>query len=231
MTALRHALLCLALLLAAVPARADLVFSLDQRSLGGVSELGTVTLTQIVPLASVDAYGTIHVEVALAGPSPAQVVFAKTGAGKALTWNLAGVSDVSISNITAGFGIEKPGKHGYKASPYGNFGYAVSCLTGCGPGTSAPRNAGPLAFDISGRGLDFDSFVANIYKGTDVFFTADLGVNGKTGVVGSSGAGVCQSGCGPADGGYDARVPEPSSLLLLASALLMIPLLRRRHSV
>ncbi len=220
-----------AVVLAAAPARADLVYSLDQRSLGGLNSFGTVTLTQTVASTSVDPFGTIHVQVDLVGPSPAEVVFAKTGAGKALTWNLAGVTDVSISNITAGFGVEKPGKNGYKASPYGNFGYAVSCLTGCGNGTSPPANSGPLAFDISGNGLSLASFVANVYQRTDVFFTADLGVNGKTGVVGSSGAGVCQQNCGPVGGGgNNTAIPEPATLLLFgtALALLMVLVARRR---
>jgi hypothetical protein len=218
-----------ALLLVAAPARADLVFTLDQGSLDGQNSFGTVTLTQIVPATSIDASGTIHVQVDLFTATPAEVVFAKTGAGKALTWNLSGVSNVSITNLTDGFGIEKPGKNGYKASPYGNFDYAISCLTGCGNGTSAPKNSGPLSFDITGDGLTLDSFVANIYKGAEVFFTADLGVNGKTGVVGTSGAGVCQLGCGPVVPGSDATIPEPASLLLLGSAaLLLVPALRRR---
>ena len=132
--------------------------------------------------------------------------FAGTGAGQALEFNIAAAAGaVSISNITANFGV---GPAPATASTFGTFGYSVTCLT-C-QGGQAGNPAGPLSFRVSAvNGVNLSRFIAN---GGGYFFTADIvGANGNTGNVGAVGG----------------AIPEPMTASLIGAGLAGMALIRR----
>jgi hypothetical protein len=113
--------------------------------------------------------------------------FVSTGAGFALAYELSGVTQVTYSNVTTGFGSASTNPQpagSFMADGTGTFNYAVAC-TGCGPGGSSPLS-GPLTFDITGTGLSTASFTTNSNTPAN-FFSVDIlsGTTGKTGDVDS----------------------------------------------
>ena len=155
-----------AILLSASHANATtLTFSLNQTGSGPIGTAGSVVLDDSEGAEIVDVLVTLNDGYG----------FVSTGAGSALSFNLAGSPVITIDDITTGFAMGGANN----ASPFGNFGYTVVCTvpTGCGNGGSVP-NPGPLTFDVHVSGITLDSFIGNgDPKHPDVpgyFFAADV---------------------------------------------------------
>jgi len=202
----------------AAPASADLVYTLDQSTAFSGSNFGTVRLHQVNST-------TVKVTVTLA----AGEYFALTGAGYALTWDIAGDPNVTITVDPAtvpGANYFTPqayqaGEH-YSASPFGSFNYAV-LLTCPAPqncnGGKTTNPQGPLVLDVTfASGLLITNFVQN---SSGFVFAVDIykpncGTGACTGVVGTNGTSV-------------RTVPEPATLLIFAAAAGGLGAWRRRH--
>lgn len=153
-------------------------FSLTQSYITGCTAascpgpFGTVVVTQM---------GSNEVGISLSLPNGE--VFANTGSGVPLMFNIAGDPTLSSSNfsyLTPGFLFEAtPGA----APGTGAWDYGFAC-TGCGNGTSRP-NLSSISFDLTlSSGISAKSFVAN-NKGN--VFGSDIYFNGNTGPVTSTG--------------------------------------------
>jgi hypothetical protein len=155
-------------------------------------------------------------------------IFARTGAGDSLLFDLSGNPDITISNISPtspAFTVVRSSSGGkIKAGGTGQWEYAVDC-TGCGSGTSAPTSAGPLSFDITDvTGISPGSFVVN---DKNYYFAADImGTTGKTGDV----AAPVLTSTTTSSGTPTAAVAEPATLAVLGSGLFALGLLRRRRA-
>jgi len=132
----------------------------------GTPPFGTITLT--------DSGANLNVSVTLA----ANHTFAQTGSGDALDWNLASPTNLSISNLTAGFTFlnaanTPPGssfnplRH---ADGTGDWQYAIDC-TVCSGG-----NAGnPSSFSFTIANLNLGSgFLPFALNGNNLLFATDL---------------------------------------------------------
>ncbi|HEV2098792.1 MAG TPA: PEP-CTERM sorting domain-containing protein [Stellaceae bacterium] len=193
------------------PASADVItYSLttDDCSGGcGTAPFGTVTVSSI-------SSTEVSVSVTLA----AGEVFAVSGAGHALVFDLTGNPTISISGLTSGFGATSTASgHTIHADGTGDWQYSVDC-TSCGGGTSPPTNAGPLNFDITvASGITPESFIQN---GDGLFFSVDIG----SGCTGSPLGNCTSTGDVAATTGIPSNgppsVPEPSSLSILGFGLL-----------
>jgi hypothetical protein len=187
-------------------AHASLVSYLDTSNLTiGSGTLGTVTLTQEGP-------DEVSVAVVLA----ADTAFVKTGnKHNAFTFdlNLSTPYTVQIQD-TGMFSLSS--SRTPENTPYGTFTDAIDC-SGCGHGAS-DKFAGPLDFSITDTdGISINDFVAN---SDEIYFSADvLGPNGQTGNIAAT------TLIDPPD---PTPVPEPSSFLLLGTALFGIALTRRK---
>lgn len=202
-------------LAAVMPAEATPIYTYDLNVDGctggcGLSHYGIVELTQV-------DLDTVRVKVTL---DPG-VIFAKSGAGDALEFNISGNPAITIDGITSGF---KPGPAPDSASYFGDFMYSVTCDTGCGNGTSSPQNPGPLQFDVSTvAALTPLDFITNTSNNGDFYFASDIGAPNATGGfytgnVGTDSVRIVEE-CTP---GVDCvtQVPEPSSLpMMLFGAL------------
>ena len=221
-----------AALLWAAPASAYVVYTLDNGgSAFSGTNFGTVRLDQISPT-------DVRITVTLA---PGEY-FAGTGAGFALTWDIAKVSSpcsvaspckdpqISFGTMPTGFAAmpyvaptaQNPNPETYKASPFGDFNYAVDCTACQGGQTSNP--SGPLVFDIT---LSSGLLIGNLITPSDfsqnaggTLFAVDIykpgcGSGACTGVVGTN-------------GNNHVFVPEPTTSLVFGAGLIALAGLRRR---
>jgi hypothetical protein len=163
---------------------------------------GTVTVTNIV--------GGVDVNVSLAFDND---VFAVSGAGAALAWDLTGnpdlTGDVSINTPPTPAGFFSPTALASGASIHldgtGHWEYTIEC-TRCGPGTSSPTSSGPLDFDI--MGVTAADFTKND-KGW--FFSVDIG-HACSDLQGCAGTGDVTASVGITTFG---TAPEPSTWAMM----------------
>ena len=161
-------------------------------------------------------FGTVSVSTISGQPDEISVtltldpgeVFANTGAGAALLFDISGnPSDLAlVSVMPSGFSFHHTTTH---ADGSGNWNSYISCDI-CGSGTSPPTQSGPIRFVLSSSGgLLPSSFVTN---GT-YLFASDLGVpNGSGGYF--TGDVVTSGPLTPAP------VPLPAPVWLLISSAL-----------
>jgi hypothetical protein len=113
-------------------------------------------------------------------------VFANTGAGAALLFDIAGNPALSlVSVMPSGFSFHQAFTH---ADGSGNWNTYIACDI-CGSGTSPPNESGPLTFVLSSTGaLTPASFITNgtflfasdigVPNGSGGYFTGDVVTNG-----------------------------------------------------
>lgn len=190
----RYVVLAFLVLLALTSSvRADVVLN-NGGSCCGTGPFGTVGLLQMGP-------DDVQVTVTLA----ANEVFANTGAGSSLSFNVD--EAFSFMNVPSGFTTGTSGK----ASPFGTFADWITCGTSvCGNGTSPPHFSGPLVFDVTNAGgITPADFVATSQSDNQVF-AADIGI-GCDSPTGCTATGNVAGAGGP-------PVPEPKSTAFLLCA-------------
>ena len=179
-------------------ARADMIYTLNLGgSCCGTGPFGTITLH------TVDADTVMVTETLAAGD-----VFAVSGAGKSLAFNIDEAFTIVAGSLTTGF----TSGSSTSSSPFGNFSSFVDCTSSavCGNGTSPPQFSGPLSFSVfNAAGLTTADFIAN--AGGD-FFASDIGVP-KTG--GGFNTGNVASNSGVQQSPPPPTAPEPGSMILL----------------
>jgi hypothetical protein len=178
----------------------------------GSTSYGTITVVQGTGAQA----NSVIVTLTLTGS-----VFANTGAGESLAFNLTQNSGISITNITSGFAV---GPLNSSDSPFGTFMYSVSCITstsptgpGCGHGTSPYTNPGPLQFTVSWSGGTLTPSMFTTNAG-GFYFASDLGLLNPNGTVALT-QNVASNGT---------PVPEPASMALLGTGLVFVGALRKR---
>lgn len=201
---------CLLAVLVAPAMGSQLSFTLDQSASHGSGPFGTILLEDVGDGKTVQVTETLT----------AGEVFAHAS-GQTLEFNV----DTSISYVATFFPSGFSTGTNDTASPYGTFTNYVSCIPVCGNGTSPPQYSGPLIFQVmNAGGLSVSDFVQN---SDGYYFASDIGISdGRGGFntfnVAASKVSVLQ---GPSP------VPEPASIILLASGIAAGVFLRRRRSM
>ncbi|HEY3835262.1 MAG TPA: PEP-CTERM sorting domain-containing protein, partial [Bryobacteraceae bacterium] len=148
-------------------------------------------------------------------------VFAVSGAGKSLAFNIDEAFTIVAGSLTSGF----TSGSSTSSSPFGSFSSFVDCTstTVCGNGTSPPTFSGPLSFEVfNAAGLTPSDFISN---GT-AFFASDIGVP-KTGGGFNTGNVASDSGVSLAP---PPSTPEPSTMILLGLGSFAMFVVKKRSS-
>jgi hypothetical protein len=107
-------------------------------------------------------------------------VFANTGAGAALLFDISGNPTLSVSSLLpTGYTFSQPTSP-IMADGSGEWNTAILCSSACGSGTSPPQTSGPISFILAASSaLTPQSFVTNTGKngkGGGFLFASDIGI-------------------------------------------------------
>jgi hypothetical protein len=214
------------------------------KSLGVAAALGIVAMVNALPAVADSVtyttslqssnmctgcgpFGTVTVSSVSGHPNEVAVsltltpgeVFANTGAGAALLFDVQGNPTLTVSGLTSAFSFVQPTSP-IMADGSGQWNTEILCDV-CGSGTSPPQDSGPINFilAVASGTLAPSSFVTN---NKNVLFASDLGVpNGSGGFF--TGDVVTKNGLTP--------VPLPAAAWLMISALAgLFPWARKRHA-
>ena len=196
------------------PAQADLLYTFDTYTGSGsppAGPYGTVDLNQ--------NGANVDVTVTLAAGEG----FTITGAGAALTWDLAGKPVVTKSNLDmAKFFVSHDGTPTGNLDGTGSWFYEIDCIAAaCGSGGNHPY-PGPLTFTIDN--ISTADFISNGKTSTGYKFASDICTQ-----IGTDG--TCAGITGDVTATFDSAtsIPEPATLSILGTALLGFRVLRRRQ--
>jgi len=198
------------------PVQADLLYTLDTFTGSGNPPLGP--------------YGTVNlhqngVNVDVTVSLAAGEGFVNTGAGAALTWDLAGKPAVTINNLdTTDFAVSHDGTSTGNLDGTGTWFYEIDCtLAGCSHGASHP-NSGPLTFTIGN--IATSDFIINNKASNGYIFVTDI----RTQPGAESGWSGITADAVASDAPAPSPIPEPAALCILGVAILGSgTLLRRRN--
>jgi len=197
------------------PARADVMYTLNTFTGSGsppAGPYGTVDLSQ-------DG-ANVDVTVTLAAGEG----FTNTGAGAALTWDLAGEPVVTITNLDATkFTVSHDGTSTGNLDGTGSWFYEIDCTAAaCGSGGNHPY-PGPLTFTIDN--ISTSDFIINNKTANGYSFATDICTQrgAESGCSGITGDVVASDTPAPAP------IPEPATLCILAAAVLGFGALRQRN--
>jgi hypothetical protein len=212
-TALIGAALGLALSFGAASMASATVYTFTQSESFGAGSFGQVTVTQ-------DATNANALDF-LVQINQGELFHAATdGNHHALTFDLVGNPDITISGLPTGFTLNGDQSNGSnKASAFGNFDYVINL-----PGNGTPY--APLSFSFVATNndaipaplvLDY-----NTVGGNKIYFTTDVSTSGATGNVAATytGGSLLKAG-----------VPEPASWAMMLLGFGGVgAMLRRRRS-
>jgi hypothetical protein len=173
------------------PAFADVTYDFTnfQHCAGCVSATPSPAWTVVL---SQEATNTVDVTV------EGDFDWAVTGAGKdhQFFFDLSGNPTITVSDVTTGWELvsQTASSGGLAGDGFsGNFAYAMTCDYkggACDKGGTSSNATPPLTFDVTATGLTPASFAEEVFGNngaTDgAYFLADMGVNGKTGLVGAT---------------------------------------------
>jgi len=150
--------------------------------------------------------------------------FTNTGAGAALTWDLAGEPVVTITNLDATkFTVSHDGTSTGNLDGTGSWFYEIDCTAAaCGSGGNNPY-PGPLTFTIDN--ISTSDFIINNKTANGYSFATDICTQrgAESGCSGITGDVVASDTPAPAP------IPEPATLCILAAAVLGFGALRQRN--
>ena len=206
-------------------ASADATYQLDESGCCGNIDFGTVFLDDT------GTPGEVIVTVHLNEPTPVAGIV-NTGLTSFLFNNSVSLTSANVTSVTPGFAWATS----LNGDGAGTFLYGFDCTTACGNGGSDPY-VGDFTFTLLASGLSSATFTPNPVNGdkggnffaVDICLTSDTGCQ-ATGVAWTDNP--CTDQCTPppctANCG-DQNVPEPASVLLVASAVMAAGVARRRR--